>query len=617
MYDADVIISGCGPTGAILAAYLGRMGVRCLVVEREKEVITDPRGIVLDEDGIRILQGVGVYDEIFTKIGSAMSKFQFISGVHQNLMKPPFLEMDYSTTEGGTGHPGFMCHKQPMLETVIRQAISSLDTVDLKLGCVVKDIVEEGDCVKVEYGDEGGGSHTLRAKFLVACDGKTGVTRKMYMEPRGIVMENTATCYQETWVALNWKIHLPTPETHPDFPLWKLGFGPKDVYDLFFPKEFRFLCSPKRPAVCGRFGLPEERLWRFEFVVSNGEDGHEMSKWKKIREVVLPYLTHPGQRYGLNHPISFPEDCIEVLRCRPFKFAARCCNKWALGRVILTGDAAHVFPPFGGQGIASGFRDASALAWRLAVASKPGFKDYESLFRAWYIERKQQLELSLNATVDNGNYVTQASKLKSMALDWGYWAIQLIPSVRRYLEKGQRRHGMTRYIYHDGLSFIPGPGSGIFLPQVYARRLDGTDGVLFTDDTIFSQHKKKLFQIVVLLDDPLEVADASKELESIDSFSKGELSAAETTFVVHNLTVQNSSDYSPNVLRIASDQEFAKSPLCNRRPEPKYYNPYRMKEEVSGQRFLIVRPDRLVYAACKTGSELNIATKQLAQFLKS
>lgn len=104
--------------------------------------------------------------------------------------------------------------------------------------------------------------------------------------------------YEETWVALNWQMTLPTPETHPDFPLWKLGYNSNQVYDLFFPEEFRFLCNPERPAVCGRFGLPDDRLWRFEFVVRAGEDGHEMAKRDMIRRLVFPYITHPGSRYG-------------------------------------------------------------------------------------------------------------------------------------------------------------------------------------------------------------------------------------------------------------------------------------------------------------------------------
>jgi hypothetical protein len=111
-----------------------------------------------------------------------------------------------------------------------------------------------------------------------------------------VILSNSE--YSETWVAMNLKLALPTPATHPDFPLWSKGYSPEDVIDAFFPQEFRFLCNPHRAAVCGRFGLPQDRLWRFEFVVKDGEDGAHMASSEMIREVVFPYLRHPGRRYG-------------------------------------------------------------------------------------------------------------------------------------------------------------------------------------------------------------------------------------------------------------------------------------------------------------------------------
>lgn len=104
--------------------------------------------------------------------------------------------------------------------------------------------------------------------------------------------------YEAVWVALNWRMTLPTPQTHPDFPLWAKGYSPEDVYDLFFPRDFSFICNPERPSVCGRFGRPEDRLWRFEFVVKDDEDGAEMATEKETRRIILPYLTHPGSQYG-------------------------------------------------------------------------------------------------------------------------------------------------------------------------------------------------------------------------------------------------------------------------------------------------------------------------------
>jgi 2-polyprenyl-6-methoxyphenol hydroxylase-like FAD-dependent oxidoreductase len=78
----DVIICGCGPTGALLSANLSRLGVKHLVIEREQAITTDPRGIALDEDGIRIVQGVGKYEELFTDVGKGISVSLIPSLVH-------------------------------------------------------------------------------------------------------------------------------------------------------------------------------------------------------------------------------------------------------------------------------------------------------------------------------------------------------------------------------------------------------------------------------------------------------------------------------------------------------------------------------------------------------
>ena len=174
------------------------------------------------------------------------------------------------------------------------------------------------------------------------------------------------------------------------------------------PPEFRFLCNPARPSVCGRFGRPDDRLWRFEFVVNAGEDPARMATEVETKKIIHPYITHAGSRYGLDREITFPVDCIETLRSRPFSFLARSCNRWAVDRVILVGDAAHVFPPFGGQGITSGFRDATGLAWRLGHLYHSPRTDHRKVLEGWYTERKQQLEQSLAATIRNGEFATSS-----------------------------------------------------------------------------------------------------------------------------------------------------------------------------------------------------------------
>ncbi|EXJ82936.1 hypothetical protein A1O3_06753 [Capronia epimyces CBS 606.96] len=613
--ETGVIICGGGPTGVVLSVLLGLMKVPNVVLERDKDVTTDPRGIALDEDGIRILQSIGLYDRIYTDIGSCMEVFNFITGSEPDLTRKPLVRMVHRTTEGGTGHVGFICHKQPAMEKAIRDQIKKIPYSEIRTESTVIGVSEKGDTVQVEYLDAKGQHHTLKASFLVGADGKTGYVRKKYLEPRGIVMERCEqSMYEETWVALNWKISLPTEKTHPDFPLWRLGYTPEQVYDLFFPKEFRFLCNPGRPSVCGRFGLPEDRLWRFEFVVQKGEDGHKMASPDETAKIIYPYLTHPGSRYGLAHSVRFPADCITTLRSRPFSFVARSCNKWALGRVILAGDAAHVFPPFGGQGIASGFRDASALAWRLALLQRNRTADHEKILTAWYTERKQQLERSLAATIRNGEYVTESDPVKVFIREWYMWAIQLIPSVRKQVELGPRAAGMTRYRHSPGLPFLEEMRGGLLIPQVYAYNFK-TNGICFTDDLIFSPAKTGLFQLLVLPDSPSEVDALLDHLQDIDKLSNDLLRSREATVLIQSVgcAFEPSTVPPQDLARIATGDEFAADAvLCKNRPPPIGYDERRLKKEVGGKKYVILRPDRFVFAAGDTLDELREAASKLA-----
>lgn len=96
---------------------------------------------------------------------------------------------DQSTSEGGTGHVGFICHKQPALEKAIRDVVASNTHSQLRSQCLVTGIYENEDSVSVKYTNADGQETSIRGKFLVGADGKTGYVRKKYLEPRGITMD--------------------------------------------------------------------------------------------------------------------------------------------------------------------------------------------------------------------------------------------------------------------------------------------------------------------------------------------------------------------------------------------------------------------------------------------
>ncbi|KAI9048859.1 hypothetical protein LZ554_006716 [Drepanopeziza brunnea f. sp. 'monogermtubi'] len=652
----DVVIVGCGPTGALLTALLGRFGVRNIVLEREAGVTNDPRGITLDEDGLRLLQEVGLYDKIYSEMGSlyfvfdsnllttgtvlsidfvAIGKIHFMTS-RNDLHERPFLKFDMDTSEGGTGHVGVIVHEQPVLEKHLRLAASRQPSSELRSCCTVFNIEEDAEWVYCSYRNASSEEKRLRARFLVGADGKTGFTRKMYLEPRGVIMEQAAAFgYNETWVALNLRITPPTPQSHPDLPFWQLGHTPEGVYDLYFPPNFRFICNDKRPVVCGRFGTGRERYWRLEFVVNSDEDAAEMATEKRTMEIVMPYLTHEGSKYNCpDKDIPFPTDCIEILRLRPFAFSARSCNKWAIGRVILAGDSAHVFPPFGGQGISSGFRDASGLAWRLALTTRERTPNHAQILAGWYRERQQQLRVSLARTIRNGSLCTQGNTWSFLVTKLLLRLMQLLPWANRALEKGPRSQGCVRYQPADGLPFLGDAYGGITLPQVYcaptstpaaATATAAAVAVQFSDDVIFATNKRGLFQLLVLVQSLADVDAARESLLDIDidRLSNDYIRADEATFLVQQseLLIPPLDAHPPpprqrdgtttttttttTAFRLATAEEFAAcEALCRGRPKPRYYDMHRIGKDLGGMKFVVVRPDRFTYAACKNIEEL-------------
>jgi len=114
---------------------------------------------------------------------------KFISGSGHDLMKTPFLQNRLGSSEGGTGHVGFVFHKQPEMERAIRDAVASFDCCDFRTQATLSSIEEDGDSVTVEYEDSQGRRRKLKAPFLVGADGKTGFVRKQYLEPKSVLME--------------------------------------------------------------------------------------------------------------------------------------------------------------------------------------------------------------------------------------------------------------------------------------------------------------------------------------------------------------------------------------------------------------------------------------------
>jgi hypothetical protein len=198
--------------------------------------------------------------------------------------------------------------------------------------------------------------------------------------------------------------------------------------------------------------------------------------------------------------------------------------------------------------------------------------------------------------------------------------MQAIPSLNRTLEKGPRAKGMIRYAWKEGLPFLGEAHGGICLPQVYCAPLfkhPKDIGVSFTDDIIFGRHKVGIFQLVVLLESLQDLEHARIALHGLRKQPRIYVLPEETTFILQAPQV---SILQPNigddVFRLATADEFASNELlCRGRPVPQYHDMYQMKKDLRGKRFVIVRPDRFVYAACDTAAQLESICENIPKIL--
>ncbi|KAI1084699.1 monooxygenase-like protein [Whalleya microplaca] len=430
MERTEIIIVGAGPAGLTLALCLAKFNIHSVIFEKELEITQDPRAVYLANDAVRILWDVGLGEDM-KDIGHESSVVYFHT---TSFVNDPFYVLDTSADWPSQTLPSGILQIQPKLEFALRKKVTESQFSDLRCGCTVVGKAQEGENLIVSYKDQKGVAQKIKCSWLIGADGKKGVVRKHFLEESaGIKQEGSSYTYDGTWVATNLKLTVPTPTTHPEFPLWHYGYSTEAVYDLFWPKGWHFCSPPGKPTAGGRFGPHKERFWRHEFAQDDWDDSLDAEKlfWEHI----TPMITRKKDASGTPFPcgeVTYPRDCIEIRRCRPFYFTHKVVNKWFDDRTILIGDAAHVFPPFGGQGIASGLRDAHELGWRLFLLqnlpeTEGGMRS--SLLESWAKERHQGVEDSAAFTKVNGQLCNQGDNF----FFWLYRniirAIRLIPLI--------------------------------------------------------------------------------------------------------------------------------------------------------------------------------------------
>ncbi|MGW0207101.1 bifunctional 3-(3-hydroxy-phenyl)propionate/3-hydroxycinnamic acid hydroxylase MhpA [Streptomyces sp. NPDC003233] len=339
-----VVIIGAGPVGVTAALLLARHGVRSLVLERHRDIYPLPRAVVADDEIRRILQSVGVHEE-FAALARPSRGLRLLDARRRVITEFP------RSLHGHHGYPQTSMFDQPELERLLRDALARRSECELWGGAEVVSVTPPTDGtapVRVTFRRDGSDEEEhLWADAVLGCDGAGSVTRQAI----GASWEDLH--FEESWRVIDVRTSLPVRT-------WE---GAEQI------------CCPTRPATFMRVG---DDRYRWEFRLADGErlDGPEGRE--RLRELVAPWVDLPSG--------ASPGDGFEVIRQAQYTFRARLADRWRRGRVFLLGDAAHLTPPFVGQGLCSGLRDAYNLTWKLARVLQQGASD--GLLDTYESERK-------------------------------------------------------------------------------------------------------------------------------------------------------------------------------------------------------------------------------------
>jgi 2-polyprenyl-6-methoxyphenol hydroxylase-like FAD-dependent oxidoreductase len=307
MPDADVIVVGYGPVGMVTAALLGRAGQRVIVLERHAGLYNLPRAGVFDDETMRTFARLGIAEEMLPKV-RVQHRYEWTGASGEVLMEQRFEET------GASGWAEWYMMYQPDLENALDAACRALPGLQVRPSSPVVAIEQDDDLVTVTV--EGGATVTARA--VVACDGGNSFVRRAL----GVGQDDYG--FSEPWLVCDFRFRRPTAVP----PARQVG-------------------DPRRPTSIISLG-PDHH--RFAFMLDSAGDSEAESAPSRVWERVSQYLT--------------PDDA-ELIRVATYTFRSTVAHRWRIGRILLAGDAAHQMPPFLGQGMCSGIRDAQNLAFKL------------------------------------------------------------------------------------------------------------------------------------------------------------------------------------------------------------------------------------------------------------